>query len=116
MVTAELATVLPVLVLLLAVVLSAVSVAGARVRVQDAAREAARAAARGDDAAARRLAQQEAPGVAVTITRDDGEVTAVARLPAHLVAGWLPAVTVTGRAVAALEPGVGAAPDPAAPP
>ena len=55
--TAELATCLPVLVLLLAVELSAVSVAGQRVRMQDAAREAARAAARGDDATARRLAQ-----------------------------------------------------------
>lgn len=116
LVTAELATVLPVLVLLLAVVLSAVSVAGARVRVQDAAREAARAAARGDDAAARQLAQQEAPGVAVTITSGDGQVTAVARLRAHLLASWLPAVTVTERAVAALEPDVGPAPDPAVPP
>jgi len=105
MVTAELATVLPVLVLLLAVVLSAVSVAGVRVRVQDAAREAARAAARGDDAAARDLAQQSAPGVTVTLTVSGGEVVADARLSVHLLAHWLPAVTVTGRAVAAREPG-----------
>ena len=103
-VTAELAVCLPVLVLLLAVALSAVSVAGARVRVQDAAREAARAAARGDDATAQTLAQQAAPGVSVVLTTADGEVTATARLPAHLLAGWLPAVTVEERAVAALEP------------
>jgi Flp pilus assembly protein TadG len=103
-VTAELAVCLPVLVLLLAVVLSAVSVAGARVRVQDAAREAARAAARGDQATAQRLAQQEAPGVTVAISTADGVVTADARLSAHLLAGWLPAVTVEERAVAALEP------------
>jgi len=44
MVTAELAACLPVLVLMLAVAVSAVSVAGVRVRAQDAAREAAREA------------------------------------------------------------------------
>lgn len=109
-VTAELATCLPVLVLLLAVALSAVSVAGVRVRAQDAAREAARAAARGDDAAARRLAQQYAPGVAITITRSADDVAVVAHVPAHLIARWLPAVTVTERAVAAVEPTAGAPP------
>lgn len=102
-VTAELAVCLPVLVLLLAVALSAVSVAGVRVRVQDAAREAARAAARGDPVAARRMAQQYAPGASVSIGSADGEVTAVVRLSAHLLAGWLPAVTVQERAVAAVE-------------
>jgi Flp pilus assembly protein TadG len=104
-VTAELATCLPVLVLLLAVALSAVSVAGQRVRMQDAAREAARAAGRGDDAAARRLAQQYAPGAAVTIDRSGGTVTVVAGGSMHLLARWLPSVTVTARAVAAIEPG-----------
>lgn len=109
MVTAELAVCLPVLVLLLAVALSAVSVAGLRVRLQDAAREAARAAARGDEAAGRQLAQEYAPGVTVTITAAGDEVTAVAQVRAHLLAHWLPAVTVTEQAVAAREP------DPAAP-
>jgi len=103
-VTAELATCLPVLVLLLAVALSAVSVAGQRVRMQDAAREAARAAARGDDATARRLAQQYAPGARVTIDRSGGTVTVVAGGSMHLLARWLPSVTVTARAVAAVEP------------
>jgi len=88
-VTAELATCLPVLVLLLAVALSAVSVAGQRVRMQDAAREAARAAARGDDATARRLAQQYAPGARVTIDRSGGTVTVVAGGSMHLLARWL---------------------------
>jgi Flp pilus assembly protein TadG len=106
MVTAELAACLPVLVLLLAVAVSAVTVADARVRVQDAAREAARAAARGDPAAAHSLAGQAAPGVSVHITAAGEQVVAVATLRTHLLASWLPAVTVTERAVAAVEPEV----------
>jgi Flp pilus assembly protein TadG len=113
-VTAELAACLPVLVLVLAVVLSAVSVSAARVRVQDAAREAARAAARGDDVAARRLAQEYAPGCTVTITRSASQVVALARMRAHLFADWLPAIAVGERAVAAVEPSD--APRPAVPP
>jgi hypothetical protein len=104
MVTAELATALPVLVLLLAVALSAVSVADAKVRVQDAAREAARAVARGDSSHAQSLASAAAPGVEVTIDSKDGDVVVVAELHQHLIASWLPAVTVTARAVAELEP------------
>ena len=106
MVTAELAACLPVLVLLLAVAVSAVTAANARVRAQDAAREAARAAARGDQAAARSLAAQAAPGVSVQITVAGDEVVAVASLRMDLLASWLPAVTVTETAVAALEPQV----------
>lgn len=113
MVTAELAACLPVLVVLLAVALSAVSVAGARVRVQDAAREAARAAARGDPATGRRLAASAAPGAAVAVDVTDAEVVAVARLAVHPLAGWLPPITVTERAVAAVEPSAATA---AAPP
>jgi Flp pilus assembly protein TadG len=104
MVTAELAACLPVLVLVLAVALSAVSVAGVRVRAQDAAREAARAAARGDPDQARQLAQHAAPGVTVDITTRGDEVVAVARVTVHPLASWLPALTVSERAVAALEP------------
>ncbi|MGH8960851.1 MAG: TadE family type IV pilus minor pilin [Jatrophihabitantaceae bacterium] len=102
--TAEMATCLPVLVLLLGVVLSAVSVAGVRVRAQDAAREAVRAVARGDAAAADQLAQQYAPGAMLTITKSADQVTVVARVRAHLLSSWLPSVTVTERAVAAVEP------------
>jgi Flp pilus assembly protein TadG len=104
MVTAELAACLPVLVLVLAVAVSAVSVAGVRVRAQDAAREAARAAARGDPGQARRLAQHAAPGVAVDITTRGDEVIAIARITVHPLASWLPALTVSERAVAAVEP------------
>src|SRR6266567_850350 len=52
MVTAELATALPVLVLLALVAVMIVGLAQARVRCADAAREAARAIARGDPGAA----------------------------------------------------------------
>jgi Flp pilus assembly protein TadG len=106
MVTAELAACLPVLVLMLAVAVSAVSVAGVRVRAQDAAREAARAAARGDPGQARRLAQSAAPGASIAVSTDGDEVVAVARVTAHPLARWLPSLTVTERAVAAVEPSV----------
>ena len=106
MVTAELAACLPVLVLVLAVALSAVSVAGDRVRVADAARELARAAARGDPAAGARLAQVAAPGAVVQVSTSGDQVTAVVRLRVHLVAAWLPPVIVSERAVAAAEPSV----------
>lgn len=104
MVTAEMAACLPVLVLLLAVAVSAVSVAGVRVRAQDAAREAARAAARGDRAAVGPLAAQAAPGASITIQSSRGAVVAVATVRARLLTSWLPSVTVIERAVAAVEP------------
>lgn len=104
MVTAELAACLPVLVLVLAVALSAVSVADVRVRAQDAAREAARAAARGDLGQARRLAAHTAPGVSLDISTQGDEIVAVARVSVHPMARWLPGLTVSERAVAAIEP------------
>lgn len=105
MVTAELAACLPVLVLVLAVALTAVSIVAARVRLQDAAREAARAAARADTAETGRLAADAAPGAHVTVSsRDSGEVIAVARQSVHPLGSFLPAITITERAVAAIEP------------
>jgi hypothetical protein len=106
MVTAELAACLPVLVLVVAVALSAVSVAGARIRVADAAREVVRAASRGDPDFGRRLAASAVPGAVVTVQASGGELVAVVRLRVHLLASWLPAVTVSERAVAAAEPSV----------
>lgn len=105
MVTAELAAALPVLMILLAVALSAIAVAGQQVRAADAAREAARAAARGDLEAGRRLASVAAPGSSLTISRDGGDVVAQVRLVVHPIGGWLPGVTVVQHAVAAAEPG-----------
>jgi Flp pilus assembly protein TadG len=111
MVTAELAACLPVLVLVLGVALSAVAIVSARVRVLDAAREAARAAARSDGSAARRLVGEIAPGARSTVTRGSATTSAVVTLAVHPLTGLLPAITVSGRAVAATEPDpVGAGP------
>src|SRR4051812_31893573 len=104
MVTAELAACLPVLVLVLAVALTAVSAVAARVRVQDAAREAARAAARGDPAAAQRLCAQAAPGSRLALDRNGALITAVVHTTARPLAGFLPGLSITERAVAAIEP------------
>ena len=104
MVTAELAAALPVLVLVLAVALSAVAVVGARVRLQDAAREAARASARGDPGVGRSLARAAAPGATITVARSGDAVAAVATEQLHPLGDLLPTLTVSERAVAAVEP------------
>ncbi|MEP6599402.1 MAG: TadE family type IV pilus minor pilin [Actinomycetota bacterium] len=104
MATAELAAALPVLMILLAVALTAVSAAGQRVRAQDAAREAARAAARGDLPTAQRLAKGAAPDASVDVSRSASDVVAHVRIILHPLAGWLPKMTIDERAVAALEP------------
>ena len=79
-----------------------------QVRVVDAAREAARAAARGDGTArAVGLGRQVAPrGAAITVHRRDGEVVAHVRAEVHGpggLLGFLPAVHVDADAVAASE-------------
>jgi Flp pilus assembly protein TadG len=104
MVTAELAACLPVLVLVLGVALTALTVVAARVRAQDAAREAARAAGRGDTAAAQRLAARAAPGAQVMVRQAGETVSAVVRIRVRPWGSWLPAVTVSERSVAAVEP------------
>lgn len=116
MVTAELAAALPVLMILLAVAFAAVAVADRRVRAADAAREAARAAARGDPDAGRRLASMAAPGSSVTISRDGDHVVAWVRLVVHPMGEWLPGVTVSQDAVAAAEPGAPPVAVPGVPP
>jgi hypothetical protein len=107
MVTAELAACLPVLILVLGVALTAVTAVAERVRLQDAAREAARAPGRGDVAVGRRLAEAAAPGARVAISTSGGEVVAVATGRVHPLGGWLPTMTVSERCVAAVEPTAG---------
>ncbi|HEV7756566.1 MAG TPA: TadE family type IV pilus minor pilin [Mycobacteriales bacterium] len=110
-VTAELAVALPVLVVLLVAALTAVSAVTTQMRCVDAAREAVRAAARGEvDGAAlgRRVAPPgatvtvEGPGAAAT---GDGTVSAVVSAPVRPLGRWLPAPAVSATAVAAREPG-----------
>jgi len=109
MVTAELAASLPALMIVLMAALTAVTVCGQRIRIQDAAREVARAAARADPGATR-LATMVAPGAAVTVTRDGDRLSVVATLTVHPLSGLLPAFTLSERAVAAIEPGGGSPP------
>jgi TadE-like protein len=110
MVTAETAVVLPVLLLVLAGAVAAVTVVGAQMRCVDAAREGARAAARGDDpAAVTEVVRRVAPEGAHVIAIHDGEdvrVTVTVDVPPL---GPVPLeVEVSAEAVARLEPGVAA--------
>ncbi|WP_285028777.1 TadE family type IV pilus minor pilin [Mycolicibacterium sp. lyk4-40-TYG-92] len=75
----------------------------AQVRCIDAAREAARLAARGDDGAAVETARHRTgpDGASVEVRRDGGRIVARVRVRAPL----LPGVTVGAEAVAAPEPG-----------
>lgn len=106
MVTAEAALVLPVLVVLLTVGLGAVTAVTAQLRCVDAAREAARAASRGEPTStATGLAMQAAPaGASVVIDATSDRITVTVRAEVPLAAGLLPAVAVEGTAVALPEP------------
>jgi hypothetical protein len=106
MATAEVAVALPALVVLVAAGMTAVSVLTAQLRCVDAAREAARAAARGEDAAiVRSLAERSGPdGSDVQVTSGGREVEVTVSAEADSVGGLLPAVRVRANAVALREP------------
>jgi len=72
-----------------------------QVRCADAAREAARLAARGDGAATAAAGLLAPPGAAVELRRDGGYV--VARVSGR--SPMLPGVLIVGQAIAAVEPG-----------
>jgi Flp pilus assembly protein TadG len=102
-VTVEAALALCSLVVVLALVLAAVSVVAAQLRCVDAAREAARLTARGEQDRAEELAARIAPhGAVVAVTVQGDEVTA--RVSANPVAGLLPGIEVGAEAAAVLEP------------
>jgi hypothetical protein len=84
----------------LLVCVSGLAAVAMQIRCVDAAREAARLAARGDDgsAAARAIAPD---GAAVQLRRDGEHVVATVTARSSLI----PGVAIAGRAVAALEPG-----------
>ncbi len=115
-VTAETAVVLPVLVLVAALAAWALAIVGAQLACVEAARAAARAAARGDPPdAVRRQARESVGGSAQVTLREAGgrlEVDVSARVPGPLsrlgrvVPGW----RVHARATAAPE---AVAPEPA---
>lgn len=103
MATAELAVALPVLMLLVLTAVYAVQVAGTRVRCLDAAREAARAAARGDPTAAA-VARAVLPGSSVTLRRRSRTVTATVTIRLRPLGSGLPPVLVTEQVTAHTEP------------
>jgi hypothetical protein len=90
------------LVVVLVLCLAGITAMAMQVRCVDAAREAARLAARGDDRAASEAARTVGPaGAGLDVRRSDGRVVArvVARSP------LLPGITIAAEAVAAVEPG-----------
>lgn len=104
-VTVEAALALCSLTVFLVVAVAAVATVAATIRCIDASRELARLAARGEPDRGRAVAAALAPpGALLTLTGDgvDTVVAEVSAAPLHP----LP-VRISGRAVAALEPGVG---------
>ena len=111
-VTAETAVLLPVLLVVLAAAIGVLACVAAQLACVDAARAAARVAARGDAVAqVRTVGERLAPDGAQVRVRsgaDTVEVVVSARVrPFGRALSALPAVSVSGRAVAAVEPGTG---------
>jgi Flp pilus assembly protein TadG len=107
-VTAEIAAALPALILVVLAALWTLSLGLMQLRCADAAREAARAAARGDDpAVVRQVAEAVAPsGAVVDVTERDGlvivEVAVQVRAPVPF-GDHLPAPTVSAESIAVEE-------------
>jgi Flp pilus assembly protein TadG len=106
MVTAETAVVLPVLLLVLAGAVAAVTLVGAQLRCVDAAREGARAAARGEPVAAvTALTERAGPEGAVTTVVQEGEEVRVTVSARIAPLGPVPLrIPVSAEAVALREP------------
>nr|WP_304413330.1 TadE family type IV pilus minor pilin [Mycobacterium sp. URHB0044] len=100
--TVEAAFAMAALVVVLTLCLAGLTAMAMQVRCVDAAREAARLAARGDDRAASEAARTVGPaGAGLDVRRSDGRV--VARVAAR--SPLLPGITIAAEAVAAVEPG-----------
>jgi Flp pilus assembly protein TadG len=104
-VTVEAALALTSLAVVLALALAGVSAVAAQLRCVDAAREAARLVARGEQDRATELARRIAPrGASVELTVRGDEVTA--RVSADPMVAMLPGVEIGAEAAAVLEPGL----------
>lgn len=114
-VTAETAVLLPVLLIVLAAAVGVLACVAAQLRCLDAARGAARAAARGDNTAlVEAVATRLAPAGAIVVVLDRGDhvevvINAQVRPFGHALR-VLPSVAVSGRAVAAVEAATGPGP------
>lgn len=104
-VTAELATAMPVLVLLMLFGLTAVHAAGTKLRCLAAARDAALAEARGGggERAGRLVAP---PGAEISVSSDGDLARAVVSTRVQVFGRRVPVLTVSAEAVAAVEPGL----------
>ncbi len=89
------------LVVVMVLCLGGITAVSAQVRCVDAAREAARLAARGDDRSALEAARTVAPAGAVVQTRRDGAFV-VASVSTR--SALLPGITIAAKALAAIEP------------
>lgn len=118
MASVEMAAALPVLMILVFTGLYAVRVVDARGQCVDAAREVARAAARGDGGATARGRTVIGSGASVSVSVVGDTVISRVSVQVHPGSSRLPAVTVVETATAAVEPGTGlpAAADAQAPP
>ena len=112
MVTAETAVVLPVLLVVLAAAVAALVAVGAQLRCVDAAREGARAAARGEPVSTvTRIVTDAGPGgAAVTQVVRGSEVTVTVTAAVHPLGAVPLRVRVSASATGELEPGVGPTP------
>lgn len=106
-VTVEAALALSVLAVVLAGALAAIACLMGHLRCVDAAREAARLAARDDAGAAAAVVRAAAPdGAELRLDRADGLVTAT--VTSRAAGGLLPGIQLSASAVAAVEPRSGA--------
>lgn len=105
MVTAELAVALPAVVLVLTCALLGVGAAVDQVRCVDAARVAARAAARGDEPGrVREVGQLAAPaGASISVTRSRGRARVEVSVRSGGWGGLLPSWDVSATAISPLE-------------
>jgi Flp pilus assembly protein TadG len=102
-VTVETAVALSAIMVVLTMCLAGLACLTTALRVTDAAGEAARLAARGDEAAARQVVQLLAPAGSVLSLSGADLVTA--KVTAPPLGGVLPGIRVGASAVAAREPG-----------
>ncbi|PRZ43113.1 hypothetical protein CLV47_103170 [Antricoccus suffuscus] len=106
MATAEIAVAIPAVVLLLGGLIAVIAAVAAQLRCVDAAREGARAAARGDSASVVvSIAQRAAPnGAAVSVAINGDTVTVTVQAPTRPVGGLVGTYTVTASATGRMEP------------
>jgi hypothetical protein len=101
-VTAEFAVAMPALILLLGFSLGAINATLDKMRCVDAAREAALVTARGGDAST-----DLPPGATLVVTGDGALVRVTVTMRTRPLGLYLPGLTVTGSAVATVEPAAG---------